>query len=131
LGSVFNRRAIQYFITASASENGVIVGTCAINGQTHAYAMVPVASTASLGGRVGTAGERTIRNAGVTISGGGLPSPLTVYTGSFGKYQFDELQTGVEYTVTVNAGKFSFARSTQMITLTSNVTDVNFTADDT
>jgi len=109
------------------SETNVIVGTGVFNGQTHAYAMVPVANL-SLGGRVLTADGAGIRNASVTISGGNLPSPVTVSTGSFGYYNFQGLQTGLTYTVTVSTKKYLLTQSTRMTTLQSNVNDFNFVA---
>jgi hypothetical protein len=89
--------------------------------------MVPVANL-SLGGRVLTADGAGIRNASVTISGGNLPSPVTVSTGSFGYYNFQGLQTGLTYTVTVSTKKYVLTQSTRMTTLQSNVNDFNFVA---
>lgn len=110
------------------SNDGVIVGTGMFNGQIRAYAMIPV-SNASLGGRIITNGGRPVRNAMVTVSGGGLPSPITTYTGSFGTYQFDGLATGSSYTVTVSAGKVLFAQPSQVVLLTGNVSNIDFVAD--
>lgn len=112
------------------SDDGVIVGTGVFNGQTHAYAMVPaVAANVSVGGRVLTAGGNPIRNASVTISGGNLPSPVTVYTASFGYYNFQGLQPGVEYTVTVTAGRNTFAQPTRTVTPQADVSDFDFVAE--
>ena len=110
------------------SENNVIVGTGVFNGQTHAYAMVPVANL-SLGGQILTADGAGIRNASVTISGGNLPSPVTVTTGSFGYYNFQGLQSGLTYTVTVSTKKYGLTQPTRMTTLQSNVIDFNFVAE--
>lgn len=111
------------------SDDGIIVGTGVLNGQIHAYAMVPVAANVSLGGRILTANGSGIRNALVTVSGGNLPSPLTVQTGSFGYYDFQGLQSGAEYTVTVTAGRNTFTQPTRMVTPTANVSDFDFTAE--
>lgn len=112
------------------SDGNVIVGTGVFNGQTHAYAMIPVAAAnVSVSGRILTAGGNPIRNAQVTISGGNLPSPVTVYTSSFGYYNFGNLQAGAAYTITVSAGRNTFAQPTQMITPQADVTDFNFTAE--
>lgn len=111
------------------SDGNVIVGTGVINGQTHAYAMLPVAANVSVGGHILTANGRPIRNASVTISGGNLSAPITIYTGSFGIYNFENLQSGATYTITVKAGKNTFAQSSQMITPQSNVNDFNFIAE--
>ena len=110
------------------SDAGVIVGTGVYNGQTHAYAMVPVANV-SLGGHVVTSGGQGIRNALVTLSGGNLPSPVTIYTGSFGYYNFPELPSGQTYTVTVSTKKYTLVQPSRMITLQSNVSDFDFVAE--
>jgi hypothetical protein len=110
------------------SDNGVIVGTGVLNGQVRAYAMVPVANT-SVGGRVLTASGAGIRNASVTISGGNLPSPVTVSTGSFGYYNFSGLQAGAQYTVTVTTKKYAIAQPTRTVTPQSSVGDFNFVAE--
>jgi CSLREA domain-containing protein len=87
------------------------------------------AGTAFIEGRVLTARGRAISNAAVTISGGGLPSPITVYTGAFGRFRFNDLPTGQTYTLSVEAGKISFGSSTRNINLTGNRTNEDFIAD--
>ena len=111
------------------SDDGVIVGTGVFNGQTHAYAMVPVAANVSLGGRILTADGSGIRNALVTVSGGNLPSPLTVQTGSFGYYDFQGLQSGQTYTVTVTMRRFTLAQPTRMVTPNTNISNFDFVAE--
>ncbi len=109
------------------SESNVIVGTGVFNGAVHGYAMVPVAPV-SLSGRILTSGGNGIRNSLVTISGGSLPGPVTVQTGSFGIYSFGGLPTGATYTVTVQTQRYVLSQPTQMITLQNNVTDFDFIA---
>jgi hypothetical protein len=103
----------------------VIVGTGVFNGQVHAYAMVPVVNV-SVGGRVMTAGGLGIRNAGVTISGGDLPAPVTVFTSTFGIYNFAGLHAGTTYTVTVATKRYILSQPTRMVTPQADVTDFNF-----
>jgi hypothetical protein len=110
------------------SDNNVIVGTGVYNGQVHAYAMVPVTSV-TLGGRIQTAGGDGIPNAVVTLSGGNLPSPVTVRTGGFGYYNFQGLQSGTTYTVTVSTKRYVFAQPTRMITLQTDVGNFDFVAE--
>jgi hypothetical protein len=108
------------------SDDGVIVGTGVFNGQTHAYAMVPMAANVSLGGQIKLSNGIGVDNASVTVSGGNLPAPITVKASSFGYYNFDSLPSGQTYTVTVNVRRYTFA--SQMVTPTANVSDLNFTA---
>jgi len=110
------------------SDGNVIVGTGVFNGQTHAYAMVPVAANISVGGRIMTAGGNGIRNALVTITGGNLPAPVTAQTGSFGLYNFNGLQSGLTYTVTVQTQRYVLTQPTRIVTPQANVTDCDFTA---
>lgn len=110
------------------SDNNVIVGTGVYNGQVHAYAMVPVTSV-SLGGYILTAGGGGIRNALVTLSGGNLPAHVTAHTGSFGYYNFQGLQSGMTYTVTVITKRYILAQPTRMIMLQTDVNDFDFVAE--
>lgn len=109
------------------SDTNIIVGTGVFNGQTRAYAMIPVANL-SLGGRVLTADGAGIRNATVTISGGNLPAPVSVQTGAFGTYNFSGLQQTANFTVTVSGKRYSFAQPSQTINLQNSVSNVNFVA---
>jgi hypothetical protein len=111
------------------SDSGIIVGTGVLNGQVRAYAMIPVATApVMVAGRITTAGGLGIRGAIVTISGGGLPSPLVAQTGSFGYFLFSGLQAGQTYTVTVSAKRNSFAQPSRTVTPQADVTDLDFVA---
>lgn len=82
----------------------------------------------SISGRVTTAGGMPIRNATVTISGGGLTAPITVITGSLGTYVFNGLQAGETYTVTASAKRFRFPLGGRQVTPMTNVADVDIAA---
>jgi hypothetical protein len=110
------------------SDNNIIVGTGVFNGAVHAFAMVPV-TTSSVGGRILTANGAGISNARVTISGGNLPSPVTVTTGQLGWYNFPGLQTGATFTVTVQSKRYSLTVTPRTVTPGGNVTNFDFTAD--
>ncbi|HEX8249811.1 MAG TPA: hypothetical protein VF599_16685 [Pyrinomonadaceae bacterium] len=110
------------------SDNNVIVGTGVYNGQVRAYAMVPVTNVA-LGGRLLTAGGDGIPNAVVTLSGGNLPAAVTVRTGGFGYYNFQGIQSGLTYTVTVSTKRYIFAQPTRMITLQNDVSNFDFVSE--
>jgi hypothetical protein len=106
------------------SDGGVIVGTGVLNGQTHAYAMVPVANV-TVSGRILTSSGKPIRNAIVLISGS---VSAKSQTGSFGWFTFPGLQAGQTYTITVAAPRNTFAQPSRMITPQADVTDFDFTA---
>ena len=88
-----------------------------------------IAATASISGRITTAGGNGIRNATVTITGNSLPEPRVSTTGSFGYYTFDGLQTGETYVVTVNSRRYTFSTPSRVISLVDNVADADFIAD--
>lgn len=82
----------------------------------------------SVSGRVTTSTGNGIPNATVTISGGGLPAPITVNTGSLGFYTISNLQAGETYTVTVSAKRHRFPVGGQMVTPMDDVENLDFTA---
>ncbi len=81
----------------------------------------------TLSGVVRTTTGMPIRNAAVTISGGNLASPITVFTGNFGTYQFTNL-IGNEYTVSVSIKRYHFNKASQVFSLGQNITDADFIA---
>jgi hypothetical protein len=82
----------------------------------------------SIGGSVTQSGGQPIANALVTVSGGNLPAPIQTQTGSFGLYQFSNLQAGETYTVRVDVKRYRFSVNTQQVTPLGNVSNVNFVA---
>jgi hypothetical protein len=93
--------------------------------------LTSTAANASVSGRVLTAGGQGIRNAEVVISGGTLTEPMRVQTGSFGYYNFEGLQTGQTYMITVNSRRYLFTTPTRVVSLTDNIADLDFIAVDT
>ncbi len=76
----------------------------------------------SIAGRVLTPSGQGLRNATVTlIDPNG--NRWTATTGSFGNYQFENLELGRDYMVTVNSRRFRFA--TRTINLASNLSGVD------
>ena len=88
--------------------------------------VAPTAANSKISGRVTTANGNGIRNATVTVSGGNLTQPLTVKSGTFGAYNFDELASGATYIVTVSAKKFSFENPTRVVNLSEDISDADF-----
>lgn len=82
----------------------------------------------SISGSVTTSGGQPIRNATLTLTGGGLPAPVQAQTGNFGTYIFTGLQAGETYTIRVDAKRYRFGQTTQQVTPMNNVGNVNFVA---
>jgi hypothetical protein len=82
----------------------------------------------SISGTVMASNGVGIRNAVVRISGGNLPAPINFQTGTFGTYQFSNLDPGVEYTVFVSAKRNRFTPPSQIVSSLSSVSNLNFTA---
>ncbi len=88
----------------------------------------PTAATATIGGRIRAADGRGIKNVFITLT---HPNGATQTTrsSSFGYYSFAEIPVGETYVVSVVSKRFSFSPSAQVINLTSDAMDVDFTAD--
>lgn len=84
--------------------------------------------TVAISGQVTTSGGMPIRNAIVTISGGGLPAPMTYTTGSLGNYIFSGLTPGQTYTVQASAKRHRFPFPGQTVTPNTDLTGVNIMA---
>jgi hypothetical protein len=82
-------------------------------------------ASVSVGGRVTTAAGEGVPNVLVIITDSTGNSRMT-RTGSFGYFRFDEVATGQTYTVSVASKQYQF--QPQMINVTDNVTNLNFTA---
>ena len=79
----------------------------------------------SVSGRVATSTGRGIGNARVTITDSNGNS-RTVRTTSFGYYRFDNVASAATYTVSVFSRRYSF--TSQTLTVSDNIADVNFSA---
>jgi hypothetical protein len=86
----------------------------------------PAAAPAvSVSGRIVLPGGLGVSNAAVSISSTGQPT-RTVYTGTFGYYTFGNLPSGVTYTISVTAKRYTF--TPQTLSVTDNLTNVDFVA---
>lgn len=81
-----------------------------------------------LSGRVTTPNGTGIKNIIVTISGGGLPNPISVPTSSFGYYSFIDIPGG-SYTLSVSSKRFSFSPNSRVVNLGSDVTNEDWVSD--
>lgn len=89
--------------------------------------VAPTAASAMIEGRILTADGQGIRNVSVTVtdSNGMIRS---VSSGSFGYFKVDNLPGGNVYTITVQAKKYQFDQSSQVVLLMDNISNLNFFA---
>ena len=91
------------------------------------FSVTAVAATVSVSGQVFTPDGRGLRNAVVVITDP-LGGSQNVVTNSFGAYQFNSVQTGQTYTISVVSKHYRFL--SQQVNVTSALTGVNFTGDE-
>jgi hypothetical protein len=103
--------------------------TCEIAGGWGIEFLSTTAANSSISGRVTTADGVGIRNAEMVLTGNALETPLRVSTSSFGYFTFDNLAVGETYVLTVNSRRFTFQVPSRVISLTDNVTGIDFIAD--
>jgi hypothetical protein len=91
--------------------------------------LVPTAASVSIGGRVITKDGRGIRNAQVslTLADG---TTRTAQTGTFGYYHFDGVEVGQTVVVSVVAKRFQFAQSSQVVSISDAVDNLDFMANE-
>jgi hypothetical protein len=76
-----------------------------------------------------TAEGEGIRNARMVMTGGTLLEPLMVTTGTLGYYNFDGLEAGQTYLLTVNSRRYTFTTPSRVINLIDNINDADFIAE--
>ena len=86
---------------------------------------VPTAAAVLLGGKVKTANGRGIRNAVITLTAQN-GSTRTVLTSTFGIFRFTDVEVGQTYVLTIFSKRFAFANPSQTISLTEDLTDIEF-----
>lgn len=89
-------------------------------------ALETTAAEGTIGGRVTKADGSAISNAVISLSGGGITEPIFARTSSFGYYNFEGLESGETYTLTIDSKRYTFTNSSQVITLQDNAAEVNF-----
>ena len=87
--------------------------------------LLPTAASVSVSGRVMTATGRAILNATITLTNS-LGETFTRRANPNGRFTFESLTAGETYIFNVAAKRYTFAA--QVITVTEDLTDVNFVA---
>ncbi|MEQ1923371.1 MAG: SdrD B-like domain-containing protein, partial [Pyrinomonadaceae bacterium] len=92
------------------------------------FAAAPLSSEVSVSGRVMTSEGRGVVNAVVSLieANGNVRN---VQTGRWGYFSFNNVEDGQTVIVSVRSRRFTFSQPTQVISLTNNVVDLNFVAD--
>lgn len=100
-----------------------------IGGFWTADGLAPTSASVSISGKVTTLKGNGIRNVIVTLTDteGGV---RTIVTGSFGMYRFTDVEVGRTYILQVQAKKYFFANSMQIVTVNDELTNLDFTAED-
>ncbi|CAN5445335.1 hypothetical protein BH10ACI3_BH10ACI3_07550 [soil metagenome] len=91
------------------------------------FASTPTAANVALDGRVMLQSGAGIRNVIVTLTEQNGRS-RSVLTSSFGYYHFEGIQAGQTVLVSVASKRYSFANSTQIVSMVDNLSDINFVA---
>lgn len=87
--------------------------------------LAPTAAQVSIGGKIAATDGAGIRNAVVTLTDN-QGNTRTTRTSSFGHYRFDEVEVGQTYVVGVQSKRFQFTPNTQIISVSEDLSEVDF-----
>ncbi|HMT06872.1 MAG TPA: PKD domain-containing protein [Pyrinomonadaceae bacterium] len=116
------------FSGAGYAVDGFMVDDFEILGPTNPP-LAPTTAAASISGRVVTNDGSGVRNAAVSITGNSLSQPRIAKTSSFGYFSVEGLTAGETYVVTVNSKRYTFSTPSRVVTLTDNIGEVDFVAE--
>jgi hypothetical protein len=88
-------------------------------------ALIPTAAEVSVSGRVLTSSGNGIGSISVILTDENGIS-RTVLTSSLGYYQFDEVQAGRPYVVSVSSKRYSFSQPSQVLNVLEQLENINF-----
>jgi len=88
----------------------------------------PTAANASVSGRV-LVGKTGISRVQVVLTNAATGESRIAQTNSFGVYNFDEVPAGSTYVVTVQNRRYNFSNPTRVVTVSENVSELDFVAD--
>lgn len=109
--------------------NGTNSGNNGANWVFDSSCFVPTSANVSLGGKVLNANGKGIANVRIVLTDANGLSRVAV-TNVFGNYQFDEVASGQTVTISAISKKFIFGNPTQVLTVTENLSEVNFTVEE-
>ncbi len=112
---------------ALARNGAVTLDTNTIN-NSQCQSLAPTAAMVSVSGRVTSArGRRGISGALITMTDG-TGVPRTTYTNSSGYYNFADVEVGQTLIFDVRAKRYNFIEPTKVVSLTEELTSLDFTA---
>ena len=115
-------------INTGTNTAGPVLGVMQFSRWTVAEAVGPVAAHVNVGGRVTMAdGLQGLPRVQVVLSGDGT-QPRIVMTNPFGYFNFEDLEVGRTYILTVGSKEYTFMNPTIVVTPDDNVSDANFFA---
>jgi len=88
----------------------------------------PTAASVGVSGQVLTADGRGITNVVITLSGADGTQRIA-RSSAFGYYRFDDVMSGENYVLSVSSKRYTFNPSTTLISVTEELTSVDFIAD--
>jgi hypothetical protein len=91
-------------------------------------ALIPTAAEVSVSGRVLTSAGNGIGGVSVILTDENGVS-RTALTSSLGYYQFDEVEAGRSYVVSVSSKRYSFSPPSQLLNVQGQLEDINFITD--
>ncbi len=91
--------------------------------------LAPTAANASIKGKVSTKTGRGIANAVITLQSDISNEIKYARTNSFGYYNFESLQVGANYILTINSKRYRFSQSSIFVSLNEDFYGADFTAD--
>lgn len=89
--------------------------------------LIPTAATVSVSGQAVTADGLGISRVHVTLTDAGGVSRSAI-TSSFGYFRFENVESGQTYILSVRSKSHRFSRSTQVIVVADDITDLRFNA---
>jgi uncharacterized delta-60 repeat protein len=91
------------------------------------FAFAPTAANVSVGGQVLATKGQGISNVRISMTDSS-GATRTATTNSFGFYHFSEVAAGATYVLTANSKRYSFDQPTQIVSVSDNISDLNFIA---
>lgn len=124
--AIENQPTVYFRILASSGSN--VAGTFRVD-NFQVQANVTTSANAQVGGRVTDGDGKGLAKVSVKISGGELSEPIYAMTNPFGYFNF-EVPVGQTYIVTVQSKQYVFSNPSRLISVSDNVGDLNFVADE-